>query len=279
MGTRQSTPRSPSTTSGPGTSPFEDPLLGHPHGESSAGPVLPLLSGSEHATPRLASDGQPVKGTAAAEMMLGPDLVTEPRGTTKLTLFSMHKSYRQRQEDFSFQAGLSSLTLTSQKGEGAASLAAQGRDALLHSRNPLCFPAASLTATLHDCLPCSLKQAEALKENCCLKSGTREGHPASLCIGGLLTSHHTPQATATTFAAKFTCSQGGYTGLGAGQLQPAEPSHHCPWASSSPCSKTEAATERPTRSKEGNWGSTLTGPTAPASPTQQSQLAPIQGAK
>lgn len=87
---------------------------------------------------------------------------------------------------------------------------------------------------------------------------------------------------AMTFAAKFTCLHGGYTGLIAqpllGQLQPAEPSHHCPWASSRPCSTTEAATERPTRSKEGNWGSALTGATALACPTQQSQLLPIQGA-
>lgn len=69
-----------------------------------------------------------MKGTAAAELMLGLDLVTEPRGTTKLTLFGMCKSYPQRQEDFSFQAILilSSLMLTSQKGEAAASLAALG---------------------------------------------------------------------------------------------------------------------------------------------------------
>lgn len=126
MATRQSTPRSPSTTSGPGTSPFEDPLLGHPHGEGSACPVLPLLSCSEHATPHLTSNGQPMKGTAAVELMLGLDWVTELRGTTKLTLFGMCKSYPQRQEDFSFQAILSSLMLTSQKGETAASLAALG---------------------------------------------------------------------------------------------------------------------------------------------------------
>lgn len=59
-----------------------------------------------------------MKGTAAAEMMLGLDFVTEPRGTTKLTLFGMTKSYRQRQEGFSSQAGLSSADGCSQAKRG-----------------------------------------------------------------------------------------------------------------------------------------------------------------
>lgn len=119
MGTRQSTPRSPSTTPGPGTSPFEGRLLGHPDGERSAGPVLPPLSCPECTTLHLPRNGQPVKGTAAAETMLGPDLVIEPRGTTKLTLFVTPKSYTHRQRHFSFQAVLSSLAYKPKGGRSS----------------------------------------------------------------------------------------------------------------------------------------------------------------
>ena len=110
----------------------------------------------------------------------------------------------------------------------------------------------------------------------------KKQHPASLCARRLLTTPHTPQASAVTFAAKLTRSQDGCAGLAAqpslGRLQPAQPSHRCPRASR-PCSKTEAVTERPTTSKEGNQGSALTRAAALASPRQQPQLAPIQEAK
>lgn len=78
-------------------------------------------------------------------MMLGLDLVTEPRGTTKLTLFGVRKSYRQRQEDFSFQAVLSSLAYKPKGGKSSIpGCPGKGRPTPLISA--LCFPAASLTA-------------------------------------------------------------------------------------------------------------------------------------
>lgn len=77
----------------------------------------------------------------AAEMMFGLGLVTESGGTTN----AHYLACRQRQEDFSFQAVLSSLALRNPKGEGAHPW--EGATSLGRS-------------SLHACLLCSREQEQ-----------------------------------------------------------------------------------------------------------------------